>query len=137
LPIVPRDRALVLRRPVVRRLVEEVGRLREHQEAVAETGRDPEQLMVLSRQAQPDPFAEARTRSAQVDDDVEHFAGDDAHELSLRLLDLVVQAAENSARRARMIVLHEVDVDAGRVAESATVVALEEEAARIAEDFRL
>src|SRR5581483_6473636 len=99
--------------------------------------RDPEQLMVLSRQAQPDPFAEARTRSAQVDDDVEHFAGDDAHELSLRLLDLVVQAAENSARRARMIVLHEVDVDAGRVAESATVVALEEEAARIAEDFRL
>ena len=73
---------------------------------------------------------------AQVDRDVEHFAGDDAHELALRVLDLVVEAAQHAAPRARVVVLHERRVEPGR-RERARVPALEEEAALVAEDARL
>ena len=49
-----------------------------------------------------------RRAAPQVDRDVEHLAGDRAHQLSLRVLDLVVQAAQHAAPRARVVVLHEV-----------------------------
>jgi hypothetical protein len=65
--------------------------------------------------------------SAQVDRDVEHLSFRCPNQLPLRMLDLIVQATQHAAPRARMIVLHEVDVDAaGR--EGAPVPAFKEEA---------
>ena len=57
--------------------------------------------------------------------DIEHVACDDTHELALRLSDLVVQAAQHAAPRTRVVVLHEVRIDACR-AHGACVPALEE-----------
>lgn len=103
---------------------------------MAEAGGNPQHVVLLCGERDADPFAEPRARAAQVNGDVVDFAGDDAHKLSLRLLDLIVQPAQNALGRSRVIVLHEVDIEAGRVLENSTVVALEEEATRIAEDFR-
>jgi hypothetical protein len=49
---------------------------------------------------------------------------------------LVVQPAQHAARRARMVVLHEVDVEAS-FAKRAPVPALEEESTLVAEHARL
>ena len=57
---------------------------------------------------------EGRRRAPQVDGDVEHRAFDHAHELALRVLDLVVQAAQHAAVRSRVVVLHELDVESCR-----------------------
>ena len=59
------------------------------------------------RERDADRTAERRRAPAQIDDDVEDLAGDDAHELALRVLDLVVQSAQHAAPRARVVVLHE------------------------------
>ena len=62
----------------------------------------------------------------------------DAHQLALRLGgQLVVQAAQDAASRPRVVVLHELDLDPGGGAERLAVVALQEEAALVAEDARL
>jgi hypothetical protein len=53
------------------------------------------------------------------------------------MLDLVMQPAQHAARRARMIVLHELGVDTRRLRERLAVVALEKEAALVAEHLRL
>ena len=65
---------------------------------------------------------------------VRDLAGEHANQLGLRVrADLPVQAAQRPADRARVVVLHECDVDAG-VAVAGSVVALDEEPARVAVD---
>ena len=53
------------------------------------------------------------------------------------LRQLVVQSAQHAARRSRMVVLHEVHFVTDGLVESATVEALQEEAALVAEHLRL
>jgi len=77
--------------------------------------------------------AECRRRPAEVHDHVEHRADRAADELALRVLDLVVEAAQHAAARARVVVLHEVDVDAGG-GQCRRFQLSKEEAAVIAED---
>src|SRR6185503_7866399 len=103
LGIVPEEGALVLGRPVIGRLVEELGLLGEHEEAVREAWGDPGHALGGGIEIEADRLAEGRGAAAQVDGDVEHFAGDDAHQLSLRLADLVVQPAQDAAARARVV----------------------------------
>src|SRR4051812_4140249 len=83
------------------------------------------------------PAAERRRRTAQVDRDVEDLALQDLDELPLRLLHLVVQAADHVPARQRAVVLHELGVDAGCLSERSLVVALEERAAVVFEYARL
>ena len=71
----------------------------------------------------------------QVDRDVEHLSFRRPNQLPLRVLDLIVQATQHATPRARMIVLHEVDVDAA-VREGAPVPAFKEEPALVTEHFR-
>jgi hypothetical protein len=70
---------------------------------------------------------------SQVDRDIEYFACNDPHQLSLRLPDLIVQPAQHVLCRARMVVLDEARLQAGRFFEHALVEAFEEESAFIAE----
>src|SRR5487761_2099231 len=111
--IVPQQRALVLRVPVVGGLVEEFGDLRDDDEPVRETRRDVEHPVIARRQLDRDVPAEGRRRASQVDGHVEHPALDHANELSLRMLDLVMHAAQHAAARSRVVVLHEIDVEPG------------------------
>ncbi|MNZ34145.1 hypothetical protein D3C78_515160 [compost metagenome] len=71
----------------------------------------------------------------EVHGDIEYFAEGDPHQLALGPPHLVVQAAQDAALRARVIVLDESALDAGRVREGAGVVAFVKEAALIAEDL--
>ena len=103
---------------------------------MGEAGRDPELAVVLLRQLDADPLAEAGRGLAQVDGHVEDAAAGDPHELALGLLDLVVQAAQYALAGAGVVVLHEVRREAGGVLEGLGVEALHEEAAGVAEDFR-
>src|SRR5205823_4397281 len=75
--------------------------------------------------------------SAQIDGDVEHAAADDAHQLSLRLPDLIMQPAQHAARGAGMIVLDEAHVEVRGGTEPVLVPALQEKTALIAEHLRL
>ena len=80
-----------------------------------------------------DGAAERRRAPPQVDRDVPHLAAHAADQLALRVLDLVVEAAQHAAAGARMIVLHERGVDSGG-GERARVPGLEKEAAVVAAD---
>jgi hypothetical protein len=82
---------------------------------VREAGRDPHLALVLGRQFAAIPLAEGRRALADIDRHVEHRAGGGAHQLALRLLDLVMQAAQHAFRRARVVVLHELGGDAGQL----------------------
>lgn len=134
--VVPGEAALELRGVVVGRLVQEVGRLAEHHEAVREAGRHPQLAVVVLAEFDPVPLPEGRRALAQVHRHVEDAALDDPYELALRVLDLVVQAAQHALGGAGVVVLHEVHLEAGGLAEDLGVEAFQEETAGVTEDFR-
>ncbi len=74
-----------------------------------------------------------RRALAQIDGDIENGAAHDAHELVLRdRRNLEMQAAHDAAHgRERVVVLHELAVDARFLGEHAAAERLQEEAARI------
>src|SRR5262245_47356233 len=135
--VVPEDGALVLGGVVVGGLVEDVGRLRQDEEAVREAGGNPGHVLGLAGEGEVGPAAEGGRAPAQGDGAVPDLAPGDADQLSLRLADLVVQAAHDAAPGMGVVVLHEVAVEADRPCDLAPVVALEEVAARVLEDARL
>ena len=103
------------RRVVVRRaLVDEVGRLGQHAEAVPEADGDVELEAALVVELDRLPLAERRRAAAQVDGDVEHAAARDAHELALAGPGLEVDPAQRAAARARVVVLDELRRNAVR-----------------------
>ena len=60
-----------------------------------------------------------------------------AHQLALGLAFLEVQAAQHPARRARVVVLHEVPAQRGEGVVALLAVALQQEAALVLEDVRM
>ena len=83
------------------------------------------------------PAAEVRRTGPQIDRHVEDLPLQDRHQLPLRMPDLVMQPAQHVFRRARVVVLHELDVDPGRLVERAPVIAFQEKAAGVPKDPRL
>jgi hypothetical protein len=105
---------------------------------VRETGGYPELAVVVLAQLDADPLSEGRRRTPDVDRDVEHRAPGHAHQLALcTRRELVVQAAQHAPGAAAVVVLHEIDVQTGRLREGLPVEALVEEAPGIAEHLRL
>ncbi len=135
--IVPGDAALVLGRVVVGGLVEEVRALAEHDESVGEARGHPHLALVLFAQLLADPLPEGGRTPAQVHGDVEDGAAHDTHEFPLGLADLVMQAAQDAARTAAVVVLYESVAAAGGFVEGALVETLEEETASVAEHLGL
>ena len=79
-------------------------------------------------------FPNVGERPAEIERDIENFAADDAHQLSLRPLNLVMQSAHHIFLRVRVVVLHECVADA-ELSKSTLVVTLQKEAAVVAEHF--
>lgn len=94
--VVPEDAAFVFRGVVVGGLVQELGHFAGDIEAVGEAFGDPELALVVGAEDDADPLAEGGGAAAQIDGHVKNFAGDDADQFSLGLLDLVVQAAQDA-----------------------------------------
>jgi hypothetical protein len=69
-----------------------------------------------------------------VDGDIEDFARNDAKQFSLGALNLIMQAPQNVARRARMIVLHELDIDARGRCEGPAIEAFKEKSSVVTEN---
>ena len=82
------------------------------------------------------PLAEGGRVAAQVDGDVEDRAARAADQLRLARLGLEVEAAQGALRRARVVVLDELDVDA-ELGPGVAAVGLDHEAALVAVDLGL
>ncbi len=76
---------------------------------MGKTFRNPEQLEVVVGRLLPEvkacPFTEVWRFAAKVDGNVPDMTGEDAHEFALRLLNLVMQAAEHPFDRKGLVVL--------------------------------
>lgn len=83
----------------------------------------------------PYPLAEGWGGTAQVYGYVEDFALDDADELSLGVLDLIMESAEDAFGGAGVVVLDEGDRGTDGCFEGALVEAFEEEAAGVGENL--
>src|SRR5690349_13858560 len=127
----------MLRRVVVRRLVEKIRGFGQDQESVREALRDPELALVLGGQVGADPFAEGGRALSHVYGDVEHLSRNDPDQLALRLPDLVVKPAQYISSGAGVIVLREARLQAGFFLKDAVVQAFKEKAALVAEHFGL
>ena len=87
--------------------VEDVGSLREHDEAVAEAFGNPKELDVVAGKVEAGPLAKVRRTGAEVDGNVPDVAGKHANQLALRLAELVMQTAQHPAPGLRLVVLDE------------------------------
>ena len=73
---------------------------------------------------------------SNIDCHIENFAGNDPHQFSLRLLNLIVQAAQDALAGLGMIVLHKIKRDSG-FGETPFLVTLQEKSPRILKHFWL
>lgn len=129
--IVPADGTLIFGIPVLGCLVQKVRHVREYQEAVGEPWWYPELTLILRGQNFAKPLSKCGRTAAQVDGYVEYLAGRNPHQLALGPARLVVQAAQYTSSRARMIVLYELNAVAEKRLHCARIVRLEKEAARV------
>ncbi len=96
---------------------------------------NPKHPAVLGRKGNTSPLSELGRVTPDIDSHIEDFAMQNADELTLSLLDLIVKPSENSAPGTGMIVLHKTMVYP-EVLECTLVVALEEKSSLVAEDLR-
>jgi hypothetical protein len=108
----------------VRRLVEDFRTMGKNHEAVSETWRDPQHVAIAGTQGRPHPLAEGGRIATQVDRHVEDFSAQTTNELSLGLLDLIVETAYHVFARKRLVVLNKGTRDS-QVDQDALIVALE------------
>ena len=64
---------------------------------MGKTGRHPQLAVVVGRQQRAHPAAELRRAAAQVYRHIKHLALGYSHQLALRVLNLVMQAAQYAA----------------------------------------
>ena len=134
--VVPHQATFILRVVKARALVHERRRLAEHNKAVGKAFGNVELLLVLGRERDALPLAERRASLAQVHRHVKDFAIDHAHELSLRVLFLEVQAAEHTLLAAGFVVLHKDHIEPCSI-KFALVVGFHEVTASVAVNGRL
>jgi hypothetical protein len=74
--------------------------------------RQPEHAFILCRQLHAYPFSEGWRVTAYVNGDIKHLAAHYTNQFALGLTYLVVQAPQHASLRTRVIVLHEMRVNA-------------------------
>ena len=119
--------------PVIGGLVQKLRRVRKHCKAMCEAFRYPQHALVFGGQFHCNMLPKGRRAAANVHHDIEYRALHHAYQFALRVLDLVVQAAQHVFGRARMVVLHEIYIAASQFGEFAPVEAFKKETAVIAE----
>lgn len=135
LRIAPEDAVFVGGIVEVAALVEELDVIRQGEKAVRKAHRDVDLILPLRRKKDTGPFSEMGRVEPDVDRDIQSLALDDAAQLGLWTVKLVMEAAKRAFYRARMIVLDE-RIPNAQILELHPVVGLQEEAARIAKDGR-
>src|SRR5690606_24515342 len=136
LGIVPGDRAFRARVVRGRDLVEHVRHLARHAEPVREADGNVELVVRFGVEVQAVPAPERRRLGADVERDVEDASAHDADQLRLTRVRLVMQAAQRSPHRPRVVVLHEGLRDARRPVPG-RLIRLEKETPRVTKDARL
>src|ERR1017187_2200923 len=136
LRIIPTDRALVLRRVVIRALVQKIDFIAERQISVCKSRRHPEHVMVGVAEHYTDPLPKARRAAPDIHGNIEHLAASHAHELALGLLNLKMQPAQCVPSRMAVIILHEAHGNAGG-GKFLFLPGFENKSTRIAEHARL
>ena len=101
-----------------------------------EAFRHPEHAFVIGGQFQRNVLSEGRRVFAYVHSHIQHRTLHHAHKLGLRVLNLVVQAAQHVFDRTRVIVLHEIHIAPGDLSKLAAIEAFEKKSALIAEHAR-
>ena len=91
--------------------------------------------MVFGREQNANPLPEGRGPYPNIHCDVQHFTLHHPAQLGLRVSELIVQTAQHSARRARMIVLYELVLDAS-VLQHISAIGFHEKATRVFVDSR-
>src|SRR5690554_3692240 len=122
-------------RVVIGGFVEEIRRRTEHNKAMREAFGHPQLMLVLRAQDGPCPLPERGGGFAQIHGHIKNLTRSDAHQLSLWLLDLIVQTTQHVFGAAAVIVLHKTDRTADGSLESLLVEAFEEEAAFVPKHF--
>ena len=97
--VVPKNAAFVFGMPVVGGFIEKFSIFGVHDKAVGKACWNPEHAFVFSRQRQSDMLPEGQRTFPDVDRNIEHATVHDAHQLALRMLDLVVQPAQHTFGR--------------------------------------
>jgi hypothetical protein len=123
LRIVPQQAPLELRRVEIGGLVKKIRVVGRDEKSMREPGRYPRHAAGLAREREARPFSKVWRSAAQVHGHIEHLPGHHANELSLGLADLIVQSAQDMAAGSGMIVLDELQVQAGRLRKAELVVA--------------
>jgi len=119
--------------PVIGASIYKVDVVAQNHKSVREADRYPEHGMVLVRQYASYPASKCRRASPEVNGYIKYRSADDTHEFPLRLVDLVVQASEDVACRAALIILNEICMDA-RSGKFSPLPGFEEITPRICED---
>src|SRR5258708_7324306 len=132
--IIPRDCALVGTGVEAGGFVGHVCSLRNDTKAVSKSNRHPQHVLVFIGQQKGLRTSERSGMAAQIHCDIQDRANDGADQLPLRLPYLIMQAAKGVVDGEGMIVLDELLVNA-QFRKLAPVIALQEEAAIIAEDL--
>ena len=131
--VIPQDGSFMLGSPKVGGFVENFRRVGKDHETVGETWRDPKHFAIGRAQRFCHPFAKSGRTTPEIDRDVVDFSAQTADELSLRLLDLVMQTAYHVLVRERLVVLNKGAHNA-HFRQNALVVAFEKGTPAIFED---
>src|SRR3989338_5327785 len=80
---------------------------------------------------------ESRRASPDIDSNIQNHPLNHAHQLALRMTDLIVQPSQHVLCRARVIILHEVHLPSNKLGKLAPVETFKKEATIIAKHFGL
>jgi len=134
--VVPCNRDLVVGGIIVCALVFNVRFGTQNTITMGKSRRDKKLAPICRRQFDTHPFAKCWRALANIDRDIKYFAIQRAHQLALIVRMLGMQTAQYTHYRARVVVLHEINVNTGgRV--SLPVPGLKKESAVVLERLRL
>ena len=126
----------MLRRIVIGSPIKEFRTFGKYHEAMAETWGDPELPLVFRTEVLADPPPESGRTPAQIHSDVKDFTDYHTNELALGLTNLIMQTAQDTSYRARMVVLIKKCLKTGLFLPLQLIKAFKKEPPLITENFR-
>ncbi|CAJ0809896.1 hypothetical protein LMG19087_00591 [Ralstonia wenshanensis] len=105
--IIPSNATLELGRVVVGSLVDQIGDFRENEITMCNAGRGPDLTTILFGEFSRNPATQSRRIHSDIHDHVKNSASHYSDKLSLRLLNLIVEAPQHTLSALTMIVLDE------------------------------
>ena len=104
---------------------------------MGKTFRHPQLAFVLCTQMRADPFAKLLGRTSHIHRNVIHLTLCDAHQFTLRMLNLIVQSTQDTLTRFTVVVLQKLHVQARSMQKITAIEALKKETACITKNLGL